>query len=294
MKLTANALELHMREAIDRYFSVDAMRQYAHTYVDDKLKEAFHFGNLCLFHYEMFDGEPNEDIHRVAAALELLILSSDILDDIQDQDAPSKPWMQTPAPLALNVAFSLLMLGQQLMQEAQFESSRLKLAVETVNRNVLRSLNGQMRDLMNDASNTDDYMDMVNLKSASLVVMSCMVGVILADGKWNENVESYARDMGMMAQLTNDLRDCLRSDEKSDVMADKHTLPMLYNKEELSSLANLDPAERLQLFQENGTILYMQVLIKTHYYGCMDHFDLLPQAHEWKARFETFFESIGI
>ena len=287
--LTMSNIEQEMRHAIDRYFTFESLRSYAHTYLDSKLEESLYFSNLLYFHYEMFDGEANAQIDRASAAIELLILSSDILDDIQDQDSPLKPWMQTPMPLALNVAFSLLIAGQQMLQECDYETKRLRLAIETVNRSILISLNGQMRDLMNDAKDSEAYIEMVKEKSASLIVMASMVGVILATGQWNYTVEAYAREMGIMAQLSNDLRDSLRTDEKSDFVSDKHTLPKLYN---MSESMDMDLDKREQLYEDNGTILYMQVMIKAHYYSCMESFNSLPQSEAWRKRFDQFFTRI--
>lgn len=282
-------IKQQMRDAVDRYYSYEPMRSYAHTYLDDKMQETFYFASVCLFHYEMFGGEHGEKIEKVAAALELILLSFDILDDIQDQDVPSKPWMQTPQPLALNVAFSLLVLGKQLIQESDFEAERLKVAEDMLNKRILCAFNGQMRDLMNDVHDVDGYMEMTKAKSASLIQMSCLIGVILATGESNDIVDQYSEDMGMMAQLYNDLRDSY-NEEKADITLDKQTLPRIYNTEEVTTL---HPAERLQLYEENGTILYMKVMMKSHQYKCMELFDQLPQAVDWKDRFSCFFEEVN-
>lgn len=287
---TKARIEMEMRSAIDRSFTYDLMQKLAHTYVDEKKTESFYFGNLCVFHYEMFDGDTEGEIYKAAAALELMILSSDILDDIQDQDSPSKPWMTTPQPLALNAAYGLLMLGQKLLQECQMEPVRLQLAVDYVNQQILVSLNGQMQDVANDVNSIEDYMEMVRAKSSSLIAMACTLGVILATGKRNETVEQYALHIGLMAQLANDLNDYTLASEKSDQSRDLLTLPKLYNLSE--TLAD-DPAERYRQYEENGTFIYMQVMIRTHYYNCMESFDTLPQATEWRERFMHFVDGIS-
>lgn len=283
-------IELEMRNAIDRYFTNDMMLNLSHTYVDAKQAEAFYFSDLCVFHYEMFEGDPKGDIYKAAAALELMILSSDILDDIQDQDSPSKPWMITPQPLSLNIAYGLLMLGQQLLQECEMEPVRIKLAAEYVNRQILASLNGQMQDVANDVGNIEEYLSMVQAKSSSLIVMACTLGVILAVGEINNIVEKYAEHLGVMAQLANDLNDYTSISEKSDHARALLTLPKLYN---LSEVLADDPAERYRQYEENGTFIYMKIMMKTHYYSCMEAFETLPQATQWRERFMVFLDGIA-
>lgn len=293
MVLVKDRLELEMRNAIDRYFTNDLMLNMSHAYVDAKQTESYYFGDLCVFHFEMFEGDPEGDIYKAAAALELMILSSDILDDIQDQDSPSKPWMNAPQPLSLNIAYGLLMLGQQLLQECAMEPARIKLATAYVNQQILSSLNGQMQDVSNHVSGIDDYLDMIRAKSSSLIVMACTLGVILATGKINEMVEEYAEHLGIMAQLANDLNDYTSISEKSDQARDLLTLPKLYNlSEELAD----DPAERYRQYEENGTFLYMKIMVKTHYYSCLERFETLPQAQQkkWREQFMTYLDGIAV
>lgn len=57
------------------------------------IKNEFPFGQLAYQHYEAFGGQDKQAITKLAAGIELLILSADILDDIEDQDNDSYPWM---------------------------------------------------------------------------------------------------------------------------------------------------------------------------------------------------------
>ena len=78
----------------------------------------FSFGKLCFWHYEAFSSSINQDIYKVAAAIELLILSFDIIDDLQDKDS-DYIWNKTPE-LSLNVALAMLVMASKTIDETSF------------------------------------------------------------------------------------------------------------------------------------------------------------------------------
>ncbi|MCG7409707.1 polyprenyl synthetase family protein [Paenibacillus sp. ACRRX] len=274
---------------IDEYFQ-DSLREYARTFLDDKLEEGTHFGLLTVFHYRMFGGE-GELIYKAAAAIELFVLSCDMFDDIQDQDAPSKPWMQIPQPLAINVALGFMVLGHQCIGNSSLDHERIRIVTDQVDRLLLKSINGQMMDLQNDVADSDGYTNMITMKSASILVMACMAGVLLATGAWNETVANYATEMGLGAQLYNDYRNMLRWHESSDIISGRRTLPILLMSEELEKarLVSSEGSNPLALYlsehenteeivallDQSGVGKYIQVLLKLNYYQCLEYFDSL-------------------
>ncbi|OBZ08667.1 polyprenyl synthetase family protein [Bacillus sp. FJAT-26390] len=289
-----------MRTMVQRFFTAEPLARFAELFIEDKLAETIRFGQLTVIHYRMFGGHSDE-VYEAAAAVELFILASDILDDLQDQDAPHKPWMQAPQPVAIHVASALLTLSQQAMlSSAPSDAMRIAL-MEMMNRLLLQSANGQMLDIMNEIVDEQSYLDMVKQKSATLLQLACMTGVMLAGEPWNEVVAEYAAEIGIAAQIQNDLRDLLRWDDKSDFLQRKRTLLTLYLieseaeadcwiKEYFEGRISLeDVAMKRELFLETcertGTILYGSVMSRMHYNRFEELVDSIQEISPWKSTF---------
>lgn len=290
---------LRMSEMITKWFTAEPLKQYSLIFLEDKLGEGMLFGELTYIHYQMFEGQ-DADIDQAAASVELFILASDILDDLEDGDSLSKPWMQVERPLALHTATALLTLSQQALLESVSDLSARANLASLMNKQLLLSANGQMIDLMNAAVDEDTYLEMVEQKSASLFVLACMIGVIAAGRPWHDEVAQYATSLGISAQLRNDCRDLLRWDDKSDFLNRKRTLLTMYlleGPEEQAGwirdyfdgrLTENEVSGKKELFmkacEESGVILYGSVISRMHY----DKFaELLAEArisNEWKER----------
>lgn len=84
-------------------------------------------------------------------------------------------------------------------------------------------------DFTHDIQTEAEYLEMVKKKSGSLVAMACFVGTALAGAERNNVIiEKYANDIGIAAQIDNDLDALYRWDEKNDIKAKKKSLPILY------------------------------------------------------------------
>lgn len=300
MKQIKEEIELHMRSLSDLYFSSKPMREYAHLFIAEKLKEPMVFGALTVWHYRLFGGKGDE-IQRIAAGIELLILSSDILDDLQDQDAPAKPWMQIPEPEAMNVVMGLLLIGQQAIIHGAAEADIRLQASELVQEKLLCSLNGQMTDIRNEMQDIEHYVEMTKEKSASLFVMSCGLGALYSRGRRHPAVEEYAEYMGLSAQLSNDCKDLFNWGEKNDFTARKRTLPMLYLLDSVEGPdlwvkdyiekgtfpAEMEINESLfkDLCERYGVVLYSQVQIQVYFYEFMERFAAVPETAGKKEEF---------
>jgi len=277
----------YMLKLAEQWFTTSSLLQNARAYIMEKEKENFFFGQLVLCHYYMFEGQgPKERILTAAAAIELAVLATDILDDLQDQDAPHKIWMKSPEPAAMQIAVSLLTLSQQgLLESAEEPLVQAELAL-LMNKQLLQAANGQMSDILNESMDEDAYLEMIKAKSASLLVLACMSGVLLAGKPWNDKVAQYASDLGMAAQLRNDLRDLLRWDDKSDFLQRKRSLLTMYiledEQEELQwirdyyndKLTVSDIADKREQFEEichqSGAVLYGSVISRKYYESFMD------------------------
>lgn len=269
-----------MKELVRRWFTAESLAQLALSFIEDKLQESIKFGQLTVIHYHMFEGN-NGDVFKAAAGVELFVLASDILDDLQDQDAPSKIWMQVPLPAALHVASSLLTLSQQAMLESAEGTEQQAALAAMMNEQLLYAANGQMTDLMNEIPDEESYLNMVKQKSAALLVLACMAGVMLAGRPWHASVAEYATELGISAQIRNDLRDLLRWDDKSDFLQRKRSLLTLFliegaGEEERwivdyyeGRLDRAAVANRQPMFAEacerSGAVLYGSVMSRMHY-----------------------------
>lgn len=207
-------------QAVTKYFTVEEFNQSALGFIQYKLEEGTPFGHLTVLHYFMFGGKSCE-IYRVSAAIELMILSLDILDDLQDQDDFSKPWTQMDSSLSLNVATGFLLLSNEILLQTSFEMNKKLKVLEYFNSHIIQAVNGQHVDLLNSMTSEQEYIQMVKLKSGALVAAACTVGTVLATEDHHHIVKEYAEYIGIAAQIKNDMKDFLEKVDWRDVMHKK-------------------------------------------------------------------------
>lgn len=182
------------------------------------------FGTLCVLHFESFSQEKNLEIYLVAAAIEMLILSLDIVDDLQDQDS-QEIWMKNPSH-SLNTVLYMLHKCMLVILKTSFKHKHQ--ALEIICKYVMRSVNGQQLDLQNEGKKEEIYLKMIEDKSGSLTTLSCLTGKVLADGHIDDHCIAYSMALGAIQQMNNDMR-CLKTwDEKNDFLNGRFSLPILY------------------------------------------------------------------
>lgn len=182
------------------------------------------FGTLCVLHFESFSQEENLEIYLVAAAIEMLILSLDIVDDLQDQDS-QEIWMKNPSH-SLNTVLYMLHKCMLVILKTSFKHKHQ--ALEIICKYVMRSVNGQQLDLQNEGKKEEIYLKMIEDKSGSLTTLSCLTGKVLADGHIDDHCIAYSMTLGAIQQMNNDMR-CLKTwDEKNDFLNGRFSLPILY------------------------------------------------------------------
>ncbi|MBT2289859.1 polyprenyl synthetase family protein [Paenibacillus albidus] len=142
-----------------------------------KKKEDVIFKNLTRIHYTIFEGGA-QDIEPVASAVEKLILALDIINDIQDNDNEDAPWSKIESSQSLNVALWFLTASMQEILKTGFSNTGIALSCLYGNLNA--SIEGQYLDLHNCYNTEEEYLEICNKKSGSLVAMSCLVGTALA------------------------------------------------------------------------------------------------------------------
>lgn len=194
-------------------------------YVHYQAKQGFPFGELLVLHYNQFNGIATEEIYAVAAAVEILILSFDMLDDFEDEDCVDKPW-STGTNLALNSTTALLFLSVNAIRSTEFENKDK--AVTILIHYALKSVSGQHRDLLNSSRSEKDYIEMTLEKSGSLVTLACLIGAVLATDDYPKEIAIYSELIGLVGQISNDLRDISEWNDKNDLLNKKFTLPIIY------------------------------------------------------------------
>lgn len=212
----------------------DELRDMLKSFKAEKADVGYSFGKLCVLHYEAFTDNNNEHIYIVAAAIELLILSFDIIDDLQDQDAKNS-WSETP-DLSLNTAIAMLVLASKIIRESSFDHKGL--AVQLLEKYALLSINGQQLDLLNCCRDEQSYLQMTEQKSGSLTAMSCLIGEVLAKGEVSTQVEEYSKYIGIIQQIKNDIQDLKKWDSKNDLLNKKYTLPIIFLLSTENSVSN--------------------------------------------------------
>ncbi|WP_312754190.1 polyprenyl synthetase family protein [Rummeliibacillus suwonensis] len=177
-----------------------------------------------MLHFESFSQEKNLEIYLVAATIEMLILSLDIVDDLQDKDS-QEIWMKNPS-YSLNTVLYMLYKCISIILKTSFKYKHQ--ALEIICKYVMRSVNGQQLDLQNEGKKEEIYLKMIEDKSGSLTTLSCLTGKVLADGHIDDHCIAYSMTLGAIQQMNNDMR-CLKTwDEKNDFLNGRFSLPILY------------------------------------------------------------------
>jgi competence protein ComQ len=200
------------------------LRSMLKSFKEEKRIVGYSFGKLCYWHYEAFTDCLNEDIYKIAAAIELLILSFDIIDDIQDKDS-NYSWSKTPE-LSLNVAVSMLVMASRIISGTSFEHKGT--AIQILEEYALRSINGQQLDLLNICRDEQSYLQMIDQKSGSLTAMGCLIGEVLAKGEISPEVEEYGKYIGIIQQIKNDVQGLKAWGPKNDLLNKRYSLPIIY------------------------------------------------------------------
>lgn len=224
------ALLQEIEQTIDRLVPVPAFNSLLRTFVHDKAGEASRWGETTRHVHYMFGGE-SPHINRIAALTELIVLALDIADDLQDRDNAEKSWMQCPPELSLNAVMGLLMgtVGELGRLQAEYPEETFPDPGEAA-LIVMNAVNGQYRDLTNDIVTEQDYIAVVQQKSCMLLKLAYFMGYASVQPvpPVAEQMELLAGYLGVVSQLSNDLRDVLRYDIKNDLLHKKRTLPILF------------------------------------------------------------------
>jgi competence protein ComQ len=271
--LIKKAIDHIVNEQIDQ----KELKELILQFVNYQSKKGFPFGELLILHYYMFNGIETEEIYSVAGAIELLMLSFDILDDFEDDDCKDQPWLKEPK-LALNATMTLPFLGLSVIRNSTFKNKDKSLTL--LMKYTLTSVQGQHKDLLNSCQTESDYIEMAVEKSGSLVALVCVVGALLATDDYPVTIDTYANSLGLIGQINNDLSDIKSWNLKNDLLNKKYSLPIIYLMNCQDENAQLirdyyqDKVSKEEIlknqelinhkFVETGAITYTEVIKKIH------------------------------
>ncbi|MFT8323713.1 MAG: polyprenyl synthetase family protein [Bacillus sp. (in: firmicutes)] len=173
----------------------------------------------------LFESTDKRDSSIVAcsAAIELLVLATDILDDLADQDLNGELLTWVPAPQAVSLSSVLLMEGLHII--SQYKNSQIFLSVVAQLREAAQ---GQTMDLSfcisrKHVPTEKEYFAQISRKSVSLTRLVFHLNVPHKELAFWSKVADY---IGFSGQISNDARDIF-DDTKNDLVDKKATLPLI-------------------------------------------------------------------
>jgi len=288
-----------MLQWVEELFAGSHLKSMLQAFIREKAEESTIWSELTRNTHYMLGGD-SASIDRAAAMTEMVMLLLDIVDDLQDKDNTEKGWMKCPEADVLNaiLAFHAMMC----VELPKFGSLELS---ERIGRLLAQAISGQHTDVTQAVMTEEDYIAMVRQKSGSLMQLACLMGYSLVDGLPQETIErvnELAECMGVIAQISNDIRDVLRYDVKNDLLFKKRTLPILFmledSLEEFPALARYYEgsmtveqflqvkAACMQYIRDCGCIEYSQVIRNLFADRAKELLNAIPGVSPWKERFE--------
>lgn len=216
---------------------------------------------LVLLSSRLFGPQPESAI-AIAAAVEMVHGASLIHDDVIDHTdmRRGQPTLNALTGNRIAVLLGDLLLCQALLAVAELDRVAL---VRVVSQAVADMTAGQILELRyqgNLDTDVDQYLRMIEGKTAALMEAGCRLGAMLNQAP-QEQVEAcadFGRNLGMAFQISDDVLDIWGDPEKlgkptgNDLQERKYTLPFLYSYQQslkpqrnlVRQLLKKDPLDR--------------------------------------------------
>jgi competence protein ComQ len=223
-----------------------------------------------------------ESVIAHAAAIELLILATDIFDEISDHDQNDEIISQLSIGEAITIANAIMMEAFRLILHNSKTDVYKKFAI--IIHELQDACNGQWRDLhfviSEHVPTEEEYFHLIKQKSSALVKLVCELSNIHNQNIW----KAIATDIGIAGQLKNDAKDVL-SDYKSDLMNKKATLPIIkaieysFEKDNGWLLKKLNQLNR----NDHNLVLKQEIRDYIRQTGAIDYCFILSKVYMNKA-----------
>jgi octaprenyl-diphosphate synthase len=224
--------ELLQDELRSKYPFVSQLVQYAVRLGGKRLRPAL------LLLAAKATGEVSQAHLVLSAVVEMIHTATLIHDDVLDE-ASLRRHVDTVNARWNNEASVLL--GDYLFTHAFYLASTLKdtYACHTIGQATNIVCEGELRQTHSAGDfdvTEDDYLDMIEAKTAALCVCCCQLGTHYAgaDAELQENVSQFGRHFGIAFQITDDLLDLLGDEATvgkslgTDLSKRKLTLPLIH------------------------------------------------------------------
>jgi geranylgeranyl diphosphate synthase type I len=246
---------------------------------------------LCILACEGCGGAVEQAL-PAAAAIELLHNFTLIHDDIEDQDHTRRDrptvWSIWGAAQAINAGDTLFALAQLAMLrlvERDLPSVTVVQATRLFNETCVALTGGQYLDIgfeSRDDVSVEDYLTMIEGKTAALVACSCEIGAVIAgasDGQ-RERLRAFGRHSGLAFQMLDDVLGIWGDSSLTgkpvgaDIARKKKTLPLLHGLARSAELRGLMAGEMLttsdvrratDLVEKAGSRAYALQLARAHH-----------------------------
>lgn len=208
-----------------------SFQQIALQALEFNASEGFVFSKLTNVHYEIWKNEDavEKDLFKLMASVELTILAADILDDLQDKDNNTAPWMEWNYSIALNLVPLLLNLSKIAILDTSLPIDKKVMLVNHLLEYEILGLRGQYLDITKkNLLSEEEYLHIVEKKSGALIALACLLGASNASNEEQNSIKQYALSVGCVAQLENDLLGIEEQQSYKDILQRDVTLPTIY------------------------------------------------------------------
>jgi octaprenyl-diphosphate synthase len=231
------------RELVSRHQGVNRLLQHGVRLGGKRLRPA-----LLLLAASATGGRKREAHLLLAAVLEMIHTATLVHDDVLD-GASIRRHHATVNAMVGNEASVLL--GDFLFSHAFYLASSLEstFACQRIGRTTNIVCEGELRQIQNRGNytlNEDEYLEIIEAKTAELCACCCELGAHYAgaDAELQAALRHYGRNLGIAFQIVDDLLDLTGEQDHAgkslgtDLDLEKPTLPLI------RLLAQADPVER--------------------------------------------------
>ncbi|MCL4378204.1 MAG: polyprenyl synthetase family protein [Actinobacteria bacterium] len=208
-------------------------------------KGKFFRATLCMLAFISTDGSNYREVLPAAASIELIHNFSLIHDDIQDNDTQRRHrptlWYLWGKAQAINAGTAMKVLANLAVLKLQNNMVSYRKQIEVLrilNESCLKMLEGQYLDIsFEDKSdvNPDDYITMIEKKTASLIEGAILIGAVLnLDHKDIKPFKIFGNYLGIAFQIRDDILGIWGSEDKtgkpqaSDIRKKKKSYPIIF------------------------------------------------------------------
>jgi geranylgeranyl diphosphate synthase type II len=272
---------------------------------------------LCLMSNELFGGDYNDSLNA-AFGIEIFHNFTLLHDDMMDKALVRRG--QPVVHIKWNDNIALLSGDAMSVIAYKYisESKNLKETLDVFSDTALKICEGQQYDMDFETSlsvSTDDYLKMINLKTAVLLAAALKIGAISANAsdEDKENIYEFGRNLGMAFQLQDDFLDSFGDVIKfgknigGDIVANKKTYLLIKALELATSdlkselvewldKTEFNPKEKIEaitsIFNKLNIAKHSEDLMESYFKTSADYFEKINLPAERKQYLLSFTNSL--